>query len=126
MKASAYIQYGPTHSIRSSSTSPCRAKSCPICDTASFASWTKGRVTLLGDAARPTTPNMGQGACMTMESAYVLARALCRLMAVISTVSSYITQVIWHINYDNTVLSFQLTPQQLRSVGVQSRAQHAG
>ncbi len=47
-----------------------------ICDIAPFASWTKGRVTLLGDAAHPTTPNMGQGACMAMESAYVLARAL--------------------------------------------------
>lgn len=102
------------------------SKVIPICDTTPFASWTKGRVTLLGDAAHLPTPKMGQGACMTMESAYVLARALCMLMAVISTVSSYITQVIWHINYDNTVLSFQLTPQQLRSVGVQSRAQHAG
>lgn len=47
-----------------------------ICDIAPFASWTKGRVTLLGDAAHPTTPNMGQGACMAMESAYVLAHAL--------------------------------------------------
>lgn len=47
-----------------------------ICDIAPFASWTNGRVTLLGDAAHPTTPNMGQGACMAMESAYVLARAL--------------------------------------------------
>ena len=47
-----------------------------ICDIAPFASWTNGRVTLLGDAAHPTTPNMGQGACMAIESAYVLARAL--------------------------------------------------
>lgn len=47
-----------------------------ICDIAPFASWTNGRVALLGDAAHPTTPNMGQGACMAMESAYVLARAL--------------------------------------------------
>lgn len=47
-----------------------------ICDIAPFNSWTHGRVTLLGDAAHPTTPNMGQGACMAIESAYVLARAL--------------------------------------------------
>lgn len=38
--------------------------------------WTEGRVTLLGDAAHPTTPNMGQGACMAIESAFVLARSL--------------------------------------------------
>jgi FAD-dependent urate hydroxylase len=47
-----------------------------IFDIAPYSSWTKGRVTLLGDAAHPTTPNMGQGACMAMESAYCLARAL--------------------------------------------------
>src|SRR5262245_8440861 len=38
--------------------------------------WTDGRVTLLGDAAHPTTPNMGQGACMAIESAHVLAKCL--------------------------------------------------
>lgn len=47
-----------------------------IYDIAPFASWTNGRMTLLGDAAHPTTPNLGQGACMAIESAYVLARAL--------------------------------------------------
>lgn len=38
--------------------------------------WTDGRVTLLGDAAHPTTPNLGQGACMAIESAFVLAECL--------------------------------------------------
>jgi 2-polyprenyl-6-methoxyphenol hydroxylase-like FAD-dependent oxidoreductase len=38
--------------------------------------WTDGRVTLLGDAAHPTTPNLGQGACMAIESAFVLAKCL--------------------------------------------------
>ncbi len=47
-----------------------------IYDISPFASWTQGRVTLLGDAAHPTTPNMGQGACMAIESAYVLSRSL--------------------------------------------------
>ncbi len=45
-------------------------------DIPPFASWTQGHVTLLGDAAHPTTPNMGQGACMAIESAYVLSRCL--------------------------------------------------
>ena len=47
-----------------------------ISDIPPFASWTQGRVTLLGDSAHPTTPNMGQGACMAIESAYVLSRSL--------------------------------------------------
>ena len=38
--------------------------------------WSRGRVTLLGDAAHPTTPNMGQGGCMAIEDAVVFARAL--------------------------------------------------
>lgn len=38
--------------------------------------WSRGRITLLGDAAHPTTPNLGQGACMAIEDAIVLARSL--------------------------------------------------
>jgi 2-polyprenyl-6-methoxyphenol hydroxylase-like FAD-dependent oxidoreductase len=41
-----------------------------------IATWSRGRITLLGDAAHPTTPNLGQGACMAIEDAFVLARAL--------------------------------------------------
>lgn len=38
--------------------------------------WGSGRVTLLGDAAHPTTPNLGQGACQAIEDGWFLARAL--------------------------------------------------
>lgn len=38
--------------------------------------WHKGNVVLLGDAAHPTTPNLGQGGCMAMEGAYLLARCI--------------------------------------------------
>ena len=47
-----------------------------IYDIVPLPHWSEGRVTLLGDAVHPTTPNMGQGACMAIESAYVLARCL--------------------------------------------------
>jgi 2-polyprenyl-6-methoxyphenol hydroxylase-like FAD-dependent oxidoreductase len=40
------------------------------------APWGVGRVTLLGDAAHPTTPNLGQGACQAIEDAVVLGDAL--------------------------------------------------
>jgi 2-polyprenyl-6-methoxyphenol hydroxylase-like FAD-dependent oxidoreductase len=40
--------------------------------------WTKGCCTLLGDAAHPTTPNMGQGGCMAIEDSAALARCLTR------------------------------------------------
>jgi salicylate hydroxylase len=38
--------------------------------------WTYGRVTLLGDAAHPTTQYMAQGACVAMEDAVTLGEAL--------------------------------------------------
>ncbi len=36
--------------------------------------WGVGRMTLLGDAIHPTTPNLGQGGCQSMEDALILAR----------------------------------------------------
>ena len=36
--------------------------------------WGAGRMTLLGDAIHPTTPNLGQGGCLSIEDALVLAR----------------------------------------------------
>ena len=38
--------------------------------------YARGRVVLLGDAAHPTTPNLGQGANMAIDDAIALARAL--------------------------------------------------
>ena len=38
--------------------------------------WGKGRVTLIGDAAHPVQPNLGQGGCMAVEDAFELAKLL--------------------------------------------------
>ena len=38
--------------------------------------WTSGRTTVLGDAAHPMLPYLGQGACQAMEDGCVLAAAL--------------------------------------------------
>ena len=47
-----------------------------IVDRPPVTTWGNGRVTLLGDGAHPTTPNLGQGGCMAIEDALVLARCL--------------------------------------------------
>jgi 2-polyprenyl-6-methoxyphenol hydroxylase-like FAD-dependent oxidoreductase len=40
---------------------------------------TKGRATLLGDAAHPLLPYLGQSACQAMEDGCVLAKALAHI-----------------------------------------------
>lgn len=38
--------------------------------------WSEKNVVLIGDAAHPTTPNLGQGACMAIEGAYLLSNCM--------------------------------------------------
>lgn len=47
-----------------------------LVDRAPIKAWGHGRITLLGDAAHPMTPNMGQGAGQSIEDGLVLARHL--------------------------------------------------
>ena len=48
----------------------------PIYDRRPLSWWGRGRVTLLGDAAHPMLPSLGQGANAAIEDALVLAHAL--------------------------------------------------
>jgi len=57
-------------------TDPSTIIKTAIYDRAPVKRWSNDRCTLLGDAAHPTTPNMGQGGCMAIEDAIVLARCL--------------------------------------------------
>ena len=45
-------------------------------DRAPARTWTRGRVTLVGDAAHPMLPNAAQGACQGIEDGVALGRAL--------------------------------------------------
>jgi 2-polyprenyl-6-methoxyphenol hydroxylase-like FAD-dependent oxidoreductase len=48
----------------------------PIFDREPVRTWGEGSMTLLGDAIHPITPNLGQGGCLAIEDAAVLARCL--------------------------------------------------
>ena len=47
-----------------------------IADRPPLRHWSQGRITLLGDAAHPMTPNLGQGGCQALEDAVVLGKQL--------------------------------------------------
>lgn len=49
-----------------------------LCDREPIAHWSRGRATLLGDAAHPMLQYLAQGACMAMEDALEVAAALAR------------------------------------------------
>ena len=51
--------------------------------------WGRDRVTLLGDAAHPMLPNLGQGACTALEDAVVLSRSLATAANVVAALRSY-------------------------------------
>jgi len=51
--------------------------------------WSKGRVTLLGDAAHPMLPFMAQGACQASEDAVVLARCVASASTIESAFAAY-------------------------------------
>jgi 2-polyprenyl-6-methoxyphenol hydroxylase-like FAD-dependent oxidoreductase len=61
----------------------------PIYDRPPVTSWGGPRTTLLGDSAHATTPTLGQGACLAIESALVLARCLLDGSAVDSSLREY-------------------------------------
>ena len=60
-----------------------------ILDRPPMRRWASGRIGLIGDAAHPTTPNLGQGGCLAIEDAAVLARHLSNRAAAESALTAF-------------------------------------
>lgn len=61
----------------------------PIGDRPPIKTWSQGRVTLLGDAAHPMVPSLGQGANTAFEDAYELAKCLSQAVSLEEALLNY-------------------------------------
>lgn len=69
--------FGPTcEPVRHAVSFISKQRRWPMYDREALPNWTKGRVTLLGDAAHPMLQYMAQGGCQALEDAAALANAL--------------------------------------------------
>ena len=73
--AQAYAGYEPDLLTLIGNIPPDNLFKWGLRDREPLQTWTVGRVTMLGDAAHPMTPFLGQGACMAIEDALLLGRA---------------------------------------------------
>lgn len=76
-----YIQqlsksFAPEVQVIVNSLDESRVHRSDLFDLPTLTNWSANRVTLLGDAAHATTPNLGQGACQAIEDAYAIASCL--------------------------------------------------
>jgi 2-polyprenyl-6-methoxyphenol hydroxylase-like FAD-dependent oxidoreductase len=62
---------------------------CSAMEWTEFEKWHTGRVVLVGDAAHASSPMMGQGGCMAMEDACVLAEELRAAATIEGALASY-------------------------------------
>jgi salicylate hydroxylase len=71
-----FYDFAPEVQAIIAATPPERCFKWGLFDREPLAQWTRGRATLLGDAAHPMTPFLAQGAAMAIEDGMVIARAL--------------------------------------------------
>ena len=87
--------------------------------------WHSGRVVLVGDAAHASSPMMGQGGCMAMEDAWVLADELRAAASVERALASYVNRrkrrVKW-VQQQSMALAEVLTgPSAVRNAALRER-----
>jgi 2-polyprenyl-6-methoxyphenol hydroxylase-like FAD-dependent oxidoreductase len=76
--ASLFQHFHAPVSALITATEPAAVVRTPVRDRPPARSWGRGPVTLIGDAAHPATPDLGQGACQALEDAVALVTAVTR------------------------------------------------
>ena len=102
---------------------------CSAMEWMALEEWHTGRVVLVGDAAHASSPMMGQGGCMAMEDACVLARELRAAVTVEDALASYVSRrmprVRW-VQQQSMALGEILTgPSEVRYAALRERGTEA-
>jgi 2-polyprenyl-6-methoxyphenol hydroxylase-like FAD-dependent oxidoreductase len=102
---------------------------CSAMEWMELEKWHVGRVVLVGDAAHASSPLMGQGGCMAMEDACVLAEELLAQATVESALASYVNRrkprVEW-VQHQSMAVGESLTmPSAVRNAALRERGTEA-
>jgi salicylate hydroxylase len=81
------------------STPPGRLFKWALFDRDALPEWTRGSATLLGDAAHPMLPFLGQGAAMGIEDGMILARAFAAAESVEHALGRYVAARLERANW---------------------------
>jgi 2-polyprenyl-6-methoxyphenol hydroxylase-like FAD-dependent oxidoreductase len=100
---------------------------CAPVDWLALEEWHRGRVVLIGDAAHANSPMMGQGGCMAMEDACVLAESLRTHAILAEALDAYVARrrprVSWvHEQSDAVAQSFRL-PAAVRNAALRQHGE---
>jgi 2-polyprenyl-6-methoxyphenol hydroxylase-like FAD-dependent oxidoreductase len=102
---------------------------CSVMEWMEFDKWHTGRVVLVGDAAHASSPMMGQGGCMAMEDACVLAEELRVVATVESALGSYVNRrkarVNWVQHQSMAVGEIITVPSAVRNAALRERGDDA-
>jgi 2-polyprenyl-6-methoxyphenol hydroxylase-like FAD-dependent oxidoreductase len=87
--------------------------------------WHQGRVVLIGDAAHAAPPHMGEGGCMAMEDAFVLAEVLRAVDTVEDALEIYIERrrprVGWVQDQSRAAARAWVLPVEVRNAALRER-----
>lgn len=98
---------------------------CSAVEWVEHVAWYTGRVVLIGDAAHASSPMMGQGGCMAMEDACVLAEVLRDAASIESALDTYVARrrprVEWVQQHSRAVAESFGLPPAVRNAALRER-----
>jgi FAD-dependent urate hydroxylase len=102
---------------------------CAAIESLELNHWRKGRVVLIGDAAHASSPMMGQGGCMAIEDAVVLAELLQSAKSIEDALDAYVLRrrprVDWVQSQSGVLGQSVLLPPAVRDGVIREKGAHA-